>query len=311
MLILGIKLDVGTPKCRSIFIRNGVHIIDLVKTALCMNNAYKWTRNAAKSGKRFLFVGTKKQAGCCGSRGSQMWCCIRKSKVARRNAYELDYDEGKNRKIERPREWKVVIAIAMRPKKEAAVLRELERLQKYLGGLKGMRRLPDVVVLVDQRRESNAVLEARKLDISLVSMLDTNYDPDLCEVPIPCNDDAVRSVQLILGRLADAINEGRKGSNEQRKKLNSTSKINKILTFYMGNITAKLVKDLRDKTGAGMMDCKKALNETEGNVEKALEWLRKKGIASAEKKSEELLRKVHRQLYSYGLKSWSPFRTKL
>ena len=66
-------------------------------------------------------------------------------------------------------------------------------------GLKGMRRLPDVVVLVDQRRESNAVLEARKLDISLVSMLDTNCDPDLCEVPIPCNDDAVRSVQLILG----------------------------------------------------------------------------------------------------------------
>merc|ERR1712146_472975 len=94
-------------------------------------------------------------------------------------------------------------------------LRELERLQKYLGGLKGMRRLPDVVVLVDQRRESNAVLEARKLDISLVSMLDTNCDPDLCEVPIPCNDDAVRSVQLILGRLADAINEGRKGSNAE------------------------------------------------------------------------------------------------
>ena len=106
----------------------------------------------------------------------------------------------------------------MRPKKEAAVLRrELERLQKYLGGLKGMRRLQDVVVLVDQRRESNAVLEARKLDISLVSMLDTNCDPDLCEVPIPCNDDAVRSVQLILGRLADAINEGRKGSNAERK----------------------------------------------------------------------------------------------
>ena len=108
-------------------------------------------------------------------------------------------------------------AIAMRPKKEAAVLRrELERLQKYIGSLKGMRRLPEVDVLIDQRRESNAVLEARKLDISLVSMLDTNCDPDLCEVPIPCNDDAVRSVQLILGRLADAINEGRKGSNSEK-----------------------------------------------------------------------------------------------
>jgi small subunit ribosomal protein S2 len=106
-------------------------------------------------------------------------------------------------------------AIAMRPKKEAAVLRrELDRLQKYLGGLKNMRRLPDVVVLVDQRRETNAVLEARKLDIPLVSMLDTNCDPDLCDVPIPCNDDAVRSVHLVLSRLADAINEGRHGTSE-------------------------------------------------------------------------------------------------
>ena len=108
-------------------------------------------------------------------------------------------------------------AIAMRPKKEGAVLRrELERLQKYLGGLKNMRRIPDVVVLVDQRRETNAVLEARKLDISLVSMLDTNCDPDLCEVPIPCNDDAVRSIQLVLSRLADAINEGRHGGQDGR-----------------------------------------------------------------------------------------------
>ena len=88
-------------------------------------------------------------------------------------------------------------------------------LQKYLGGLKNMRRLPDVVILVDQRRETNAVLEARKLDIPLVSMLDTNCDPDLCDVPIPCNDDAVRSVQLVLGRLADAINEGRHGAQDR------------------------------------------------------------------------------------------------
>ena len=122
--------------------------------------------------------------------------------------------------VDKALEWlrKKGIASAEKKSGRVAVLRrELERLQKYLGGLKGMRRLPDVVVLVDQRRESNAVLEARKLDISLVSMLDTNCDPDLCEVPIPCNDDAVRSVQLILGRLADAINEGRKGSNAERK----------------------------------------------------------------------------------------------
>ena len=162
--------------------RNGVHIIDLVKTAVCMNSAYKWTRGAARSGKRFLFVGTKKQASevvaqeairCGASYVNQRWLggmltnwTTMKARIDRLKDLERMESSG---------------AIAMRPKKEGAVLRrELERLQKYLGGLKGMRRLPDVVVLVDQRRETNAVLEARKLDIPLVSMLDTNCDPDLC-----------------------------------------------------------------------------------------------------------------------------------
>ena len=163
-----------------------------------MNNAYKWTRKAAKSGKRFLFVGTKKQASdvvaqeavkCGAAYVNQRWLggmltnwTTMKARIERLKDLERMESSG---------------AIAMRPKKEAAVLRrELERLQKYLGGLKSMRRIPDVVVLVDQRRESTAVLEARKLDISLVSMLDTNCDPDLCEVPIPCNDDAVRLFNL-------------------------------------------------------------------------------------------------------------------
>ena len=147
--------------------RNGVHIIDLVQTAVCMNNAYKWTRSAARSGKRFLFVGTKKQASevvaleaarCGASYVNQRWLggmltnwTTMKARIDRLKDLERMESSG---------------AIAMRPKKEGAVLRrELERLQKYLGGLKNMRRLPDVVVLVDQRRESNAVLEARKLDI--------------------------------------------------------------------------------------------------------------------------------------------------
>ena len=86
---------------------------------------------------------------------------------------------------------------------------------RRLEGLHVFALLPDVVVLIDQKREYNAVLECQKLDIPVVSMLDTNCDPDLCDVPIPCNDDAVRSVQLIIGRLADGINEGRHGSNDQ------------------------------------------------------------------------------------------------
>ena len=103
-------------------------------------------------------------------------------------------------------------AMARRPKKEAAVLgRELEKLQKYLGGIKMMRRLPDIVVIVDQRREYNAIMECQKLGIPIISMLDTNCDPALVDIPIPANDDAIRSVKLIVGKLADAIYEGRHG----------------------------------------------------------------------------------------------------
>lgn len=102
------------------------------------------------------------------------------------------------------------------PKKEASVLRrELTKLRKYLGGIKAMRRVPDVVILVDQRREYNAVMECRKLDIPIVSLLDTNCDPDLADIHIPANDDAIRSIKLIVGKLADAIYEGRHGQGAE------------------------------------------------------------------------------------------------
>ena len=103
-------------------------------------------------------------------------------------------------------------AMDRRPKKEASVLRrELGKLQKYLGGIKTMRKIPDVVVIVDQRREYNAIQECQKLGIPIISLLDTNCDPDAVDIPIPANDDAIRSIKLILGKLADAIYEGRHG----------------------------------------------------------------------------------------------------
>jgi small subunit ribosomal protein S2 len=106
-------------------------------------------------------------------------------------------------------------ALDLLPKKEASVLRrELGKLQKYLGGIKLMRKVPDVVVIVDQRREYNAVLECEKLSIPIVSMLDTNCDPNVVDIPIPANDDAIRSIKLIVGKLADAIYEGRHGQLE-------------------------------------------------------------------------------------------------
>jgi small subunit ribosomal protein S2 len=89
--------------------------------------------------------------------------------------------------------------------------REMAKLQKYLGGIKTMRKVPDIVVIVDQKREYNAVQECQKLSIPIVSLLDTNCDPDVVDIPIPANDDAIRSIKLIVGKLADAIYEGRHG----------------------------------------------------------------------------------------------------
>ncbi len=193
--------------------RNGVHIIDLVQTAQLMEAAYVYLRTASEQGKRVLFVGTKRQAAGivaqealrCGSfyvnqrwLGGMMtnWATI-KTRVERLKELERRQETG---------------ALDLLPKKEAAMLRrELEKLQKYLGGIRGMRKVPDIVVIVDQRREYNAVQECQKLNVPIVSLLDTNCDPDTVDIPIPANDDAIRSIKLIVGRLADAIYEGRHG----------------------------------------------------------------------------------------------------
>lgn len=196
--------------------RNGVHIIDLVQTAQCMEQAYQYLREATEQGKRVLFVGTKRQAAGivaqeanrCGSYyvnqrwlGGMLtnWATI-KTRADRLKELERREETG---------------SLSLLPKKEAAVLRrEMAKLQKYLGGIKLMRKLPDVVVIVDQRREYNAVQECLKLGIPIVALLDTNCDPDVVDVPIPANDDAIRSIKLIIGRLADAIYEGHHGQTD-------------------------------------------------------------------------------------------------
>lgn len=196
--------------------RNGVHIIDLVQTAQLMDDAYNYMRTAAEQGKKFLFVGTKRQAAGivaqeaarCGSYyinqrwlGGMLtnWMTI-KTRVERLKDLERREESG---------------ALDLLPKKEASVLRrELVKLQKYLGGIKLMRKVPDIILIVDLKREYNAVLECQKLGLPIVSLLDTNCDPDLVDIPIPANDDAIRSIKLIIGKLADAIYEGRHGQLE-------------------------------------------------------------------------------------------------
>lgn len=197
--------------------RNGVHIIDLVQTAQLIEQAYEFMRDASSKGKKVLFVGTKRQAAgiiaqeaarCGGYYINQRWL----------GGMLTNWETIKTR-VERLKELERLEAdgsIKRRPKKEAAVLRrELGKLQKYLGGIKTMRKTPDVVVIVDQKREYNAILECQKLGIPIVSLLDTNCDPDLADIHIPANDDAIRSIKLVLGKLADAIYEGSHGQPQQ------------------------------------------------------------------------------------------------
>lgn len=196
--------------------RNGVHIIDLVQTAQLIEQTYEYVRNSSEQGKKFLFVGTKRQAAGivaqeasrCGAYyvnqrwlGGMLtnWTTI-KTRVDRLKELEYRQESGQ---------------LDYLPKKEASMLRrELEKLQKYLGGIKLMRRTPDAVVMVDQRREHNAVMECRKLGIPIIALLDTNCDPDLADIHIPANDDAIRAIKLIVGKLADAIYEGHHGQLE-------------------------------------------------------------------------------------------------
>ena len=196
--------------------RNGVHIIDLVQTAQYLEEAYAYLRQASEQGKKVVFVGTKRQAAGliaqeaarCGSYyinqrwlGGMLtnWTTI-KTRVDRLKDLERRDESG---------------ALDRLPKKEASTLRrEMEKLRKYLGGIKLMRKPPDIVIVVDHKREYNAVQECQKLKIPSVSLLDTNCDPDSVDIGIPANDDAIRSIKLIVGKLADAIYEGRHGDIE-------------------------------------------------------------------------------------------------
>ena len=192
--------------------RNKIHILDLVQSAQLLKEAKAYVYSAAEKDKIFLFVGTKRQASSLIAQEAQRcnsyyvnhrwlggmltnWVTL-KSRINRlKNLEQEEADE-------------VFLRL---PKKEASLRRkELDKLRKHLDGIKNMERLPDVVIIVDQKREMTAIRECRTLGIPIISILDTNCDPDLVDIPIPGNDDAVRSIKLILTSLTDSINLGKK-----------------------------------------------------------------------------------------------------
>ena len=193
--------------------RNGIYIIDLQKTVKKLDEAYNFVRDVAAEGGSILFVGTKKQAQ--ESIREEATRCGMHYVNARWLGGMLTNFRTIRRRIDRMEQIKKMRedgTFDMLPKKEVAKLElELEKLEKFLGGVKEMGSLPKAMFIVDPRKERIAVSEARKLNIPIVAIVDTNCDPDEIDYVIPGNDDAIRAVKLIAGAMADAVLEGCQG----------------------------------------------------------------------------------------------------
>ena len=193
--------------------RNGIYIIDLQKTVRKLEDAYNFVRQLSMEGKSVLFVGTKKQAQDSVRDEAQRAGAYYVN--ARWLGGMLTNFRTIRRRIDRMEQIKKMRedgTFDMLPKKEVAKLElELEKLEKFLGGVKEMGSLPKAMFIVDPRKERIAVSEARKLNIPIVAIVDTNCDPDEIDYVIPGNDDAIRAVKLISGTIASAIVEGKEG----------------------------------------------------------------------------------------------------
>lgn len=199
--------------------RNGIYIIDLQKTVKMIDTAYDYMKDVAAKGGVVLFVGTKKQAQDSveeeAVRAGQYYVNHRwlggtltnwktiQSRIARLKELKKMSEDG---------------TFDVLPKKEVSVLtKQREKLERFLGGIEDMPRIPDVLYIVDPHKEQIAVKEAQKLHIPIVAMVDTNTDPDDVDVIIPSNDDAIRAVRLITAKMADAVIEGKQGQDDAKQ----------------------------------------------------------------------------------------------
>ncbi|CAK7039895.1 30S ribosomal protein S2 [Phascolarctobacterium sp.] len=193
--------------------RNGIYIIDLQKTVKKVEECYNFLRDVAARGENVLFVGTKKQAQEA-MREEALRCNMFYVNERWLGGMMTNFKTIQNR-INRLRKLEAMEAdgtFDVLTKKEVLGLRhEMEKLNKYLGGIKDMKKLPGALFIVDPRKENIAVLEARKLNIPIVATVDTNCDPDVIDHVIPANDDAIRAVKLLTAKMADAVLEGRQG----------------------------------------------------------------------------------------------------
>jgi small subunit ribosomal protein S2 len=197
--------------------RNGIYIIDLQKTVKKLEEAYNFVRGVSEEGGALLFVGTKKQAqeaireeaervGMYYVNARWLGGMLTNFKTMRTRIDRL----AQLRKMQEDGTFDML------PKKEVIKLtNEIEKLEKYLGGVKNMKRLPAAMFIIDPRKERNAVAEARKLNIPIVAIVDTNCDPDEIDYIIPGNDDGIRAIRLIASAMASAVLEGRQGEDAE------------------------------------------------------------------------------------------------
>lgn len=197
--------------------RNGIYIIDLQKTVKKVDEAYNFVKQTAEEGGKILFVGTKKQAQEAikaeAERSGQLFVnerwlggILTNYKTISKRIKRIDEIE----KMEADGTFEVL------PKKEVVeIKKEYDRLMKFLGGIRDMKEMPAALFVVDPRKERNAIAEAKKLNIPIVGIVDTNCDPDEIDYVIPANDDAIRAVKLLTGAMADAVLEAQKGVSDQ------------------------------------------------------------------------------------------------
>jgi small subunit ribosomal protein S2 len=196
--------------------RKGIHIIDLQKTLKSIDEAYDFLKNSVMEKKRVLFVGTKKQAQQIVADEAR-----RSGEFFVNNRWLggllTNFKTIKSRidKLEQLTEYVESEEFSKLPKKEQATIRRnLEKLEKNLGGLRGMKKIPDILFIIDPKKEEIAVKEANLLKIPIIATVDTNCDPDVIDYVIPANDDAIRTIMLIVSKMADAIIEGKEGRIE-------------------------------------------------------------------------------------------------
>ncbi len=217
--------------------RNGIHIIDLQKTSKKLDEAYSFLKEQVEDGKTVLFVGTKKQAQDC-IKEAALKCGMFYVNQRWLGGMLTNFDTIKKR-IQRLKDLEAMEqdgTFEVLPKKEVILLKkEMDKLERNLGGIKDMEELPGVIFLVDPKKERIAILEANKLNIPVIGLVDTNCNPEELDYPIPGNDDAIRAVKLIADVMANAVIEGKQGESfdpideEQKEESEEATSIEEVV----------------------------------------------------------------------------------